>query len=160
MLGGAPLLLLAPLAPLSLRCPYKLLTCYFDFYLSFRLLFYPLITDEKPVIMSFRPRGGRETAISEGDKVTLKCATSMLWPPEEIKFFVDGKPVSNSPFQSRYRTKCEKLVIYSVKYPEDNTTFSCKAQNKYGYHLRNTTLNVLGRCVINSIAAVISFWMD
>ena len=79
--------------------------------------------------------------------MTLKCTTSILWLPDEIDFFVNGKPVSDPQFKSRYKTKCGKLTIDNVKYPEDNTTFTCKALNKYGYDLKNTTLNVLGKCV-------------
>jgi len=113
------------------------------------------VDDHKPYIRRFFTKAGKTPITLEGSKVTLKCTTSILWLPDEIDFFVNGKPVSDPQFKSRYKTKCGKLMIDNVKYPEDNATFTCKALNKYGYDLKNTTLNVLVKPVLDKSQSTI-----
>ena len=99
-------------------------------------------TDNPPVIKSFASK-----VVREGQSVTLKCKPNMMWPPEDITYFINGKPVTNPQFKSRYRANCQKLRIDRVKFPDDNGIVSCKVQNKYGYDMKNVTLFVKGKCL-------------
>ena len=87
----------------------------------------------------------------EDDKVTLKCIPNMTWPPEQISFFVNGKPVTGPNFESRYRSNCQKLTIDKVRFPDDHAVFTCKVRNKYGYDVKNATLTVLGEFITSLI---------
>ena len=100
-------------------------------------------TDTPPVIKSFISKVAKE-----GDKVTLKCRPNMTWPPEEINFFVNGKPVTDPNFKSRYKANCQKLRIDKVRFPDDHAVFTCIVHNKYGSDVKNATLTVLGECIM------------
>ena len=114
--------------------------------------FHIFIADSPPVIRSFSPR-----VAEEGDRVTLKCKPSMIWPPEEITYYVNGRPITDPRFNSRYKANCQKLRIDKVKYPDDNAVFTCKVHNKYGVDVKNATLRVLGKSIMVFTVPLLAF---
>ena len=79
--------------------------------------------------------------------MTLHCMPYNLKLVEEVTYYVNGRPINGSRFNSRYIANCENLRILKVKYPDDNAVFTCNIFNRYGTDIKNATLRVLGECI-------------
>ena len=115
----------------------------------FTSMFLLYFIDGPPIIQSFRSEVARV-----GDKLALKCE---IRQSAEINYFVNGKPIADPQFKSRYSGSCEELTVYEVEYPDDNSIFTCKAHNKYGVDVMNATLRVFGECIISITIALLAF---
>ena len=74
-----------------------------------------------------------------------------------IAYFVNGKLITNSAYNSRYKARCQTLKIDEVKYSDDDAVFTCKVHSQYGFDVRNATLRVLGECIFIFSAALLAF---
>lgn len=79
---------------------------------------------------------------AEGETVEFNCEASGV-PEPEIKWIHNGKPIAESPPNTRRRVYKNKIVIENLN-KKDTGNYGCNATNSLGYVYKDVYINVLG----------------